>query len=139
MYRRNDQKSTPQGDQLTTTENVVQKLRVLTEGLESVSPLDNQNATSRRRRLLRVREGIASIATKLARPFCNCRLSTEVDIEHAEDFETAMNVPCPIHGPCRLGVLVIVSVYGPHPGQARLEYLIQEYDRRWRRWKEVQK
>ena len=133
----NEQKFTSEVDRLSTTETVIQKLRVLVEGVESLSPLGNQNAISRRRRLLRVSEGIARIATKLARPFCNCRFSTIVDIEHAEEFQAAMNVPCPIHGPGRLGLLVIVSVDDPYPGQTRLEDLIQEYDRRWRRWKEV--
>ena len=139
MFRRNDQESNSRVDELSISGNAVQKLRALARGLESVSPLDKQNATSRRRRLLKVREGIASITKQLARPYCNCRFSTEVDIEHTEKFETEMNVSCPIHGPGRLGVLMIILVDRPDPRKARLEQLIQEYDRRWRLWKAGQK
>jgi hypothetical protein len=136
MFRRNDRDPNSRVDQLSTTETAVQKLRALTQGPESVSPFDNQNAASRGRRLLRVREGIASIAKNLARPFCNCRFSTEVDIEHTDEFEAEMNVPCPIHGPCRLGVLIIISVQGSDTGRARREQLIQEYYRRYQLSKE---
>jgi hypothetical protein len=136
MFRRNDREPNSRVNQLSTAETAVRKLRALTQGLESVSPFDDQNAASRRRRLLRVREGIASITKKLARPFCNCRFSTEVDIEHTEEFEAKMNVPCPIHGPCRLGVLIIISVHGSDSGKARLGQLIQEYARRCQLWKE---
>jgi hypothetical protein len=135
MFHRNDQEPNLRVDQLSTAETVAQKLRALTQGLESISPFDTQNTASRRRRLLRVREGIASVAKMLARPFCNCRFSTEVDFEHTEEFEAEMNVPCPIHGPCRLGVLIIISVHGSD-GKARREQLIQEYYRRCQLWKE---
>src|ERR1700746_3077109 len=63
-------------------------------------------------------------------------LSLELFCMHTEEFEAEVNVPCPIHGPCRLGVLIIISVQGSDPGKARREQLIQEYYRRCHLWKE---
>jgi hypothetical protein len=120
----------------TVQRDTIQKLRALTQESESLSALHNQNTATPRRRLLNLSEEIASLVKDLARDFCNCRFSTEVSLGKIEDFEAEMEIQCPIHGPCRLGTLVVVSVHGFGPNKSRIEQLIQEYDRRCQLWKD---
>lgn len=127
--------SDARSDRLSTVQrDTIKKLRALTQESKSLSAFNNQKNATPRRRLLNLSEEIASVVMYLARDFCNCRFSTEVSVGKIEDFEAEMAIRCPIHGPCRLGTLVVVSVHGPHPNKSRLQQLIQEYDRRFQEW-----
>ena len=138
MLRRNDRYSEARIERLSAEQrDTIERLRALTQESESSLTLHNENtATSLRRRLLQIREEIASIVAKLGREFCNCRFSTEVSLERIEQFEAEMAIHCPIHGPRRLGTVVVISVAGSHPNRSRLEQLIREYDRRCQVWKD---
>lgn len=120
----------------TVQRDTIQKLLALTQESKSPSALNSQNSATPRLRLLNLSEEIASIVNYLARDFCNCRFSTEVSVGKIEDFEAEMKIQCPIHGPCRLGTIIVVSVHGFHPNKSRLEQLIKEYDRRCQLWKD---
>src|SRR6266576_909348 len=91
--------------------DTVTKLRSLLQKLDSESILGTYNATSRKRRLLKMRQEIARIARKQARSVCNCNLITAVTKWKLEDFEAELNDRCAIHGACRLGVIVSVGGY----------------------------
>jgi hypothetical protein len=85
-----------------------------------------------RQRLLKIRTEIIQIARNEARCLCNCEQITVAESWFWEEFETKMNVSCPIHGPCRLGEIVVFTGYPSDgdPRDRRLAELLREYDRR---------
>ena len=76
-----------------------------------------------------MQDEVTQIATKQARSLCNCEQITVAEGWACEEFEDKMNISCPIHGPCRLGVIVSFTVYGD-PSVLRLAELVREYRRR---------
>jgi hypothetical protein len=110
----------------------VEKLRSLIQGLESESIFANHTPRDRKRRLLRIREEITGITRREARSVCNCQQITVAESSCWEEFEAKMSIPCPIHGPCRLGIIVSVMGYPSNgdPRDQRLAELLREYRRR---------
>jgi|SRR5580704_15346953 hypothetical protein len=110
----------------------IAKWRSLLEGLESESVLGIQR-TSCKRRLMKMRDEITQIARDEARSLCNCQQITVAESRFWEEFEAKMNISCPIHGPCRLGLVVTVMGYSREgdPGDRRLAQLLREYRRRY--------
>jgi len=112
------------------SENVA-KLRSLIQGLESESILANHSPRDRKGRLLRIREEIARIIQKESRSVCNCQQITVAYSRFWEEFAAKMNIPCPIHGPSRLGVIVSFMGYpNNRPCDRRLAELVRQYQRR---------
>jgi hypothetical protein len=111
---------------------IIEKLRALAQGLECGSISNDQNATTRKKRLAAVRDDIARIVEKELRPFCICQQITVANSCELADFEAKMGIPCPVHGPCRLGIIVRVGCYlnDGDPRDRRLHELVQEYRRR---------
>jgi hypothetical protein len=110
----------------------VANLRSLIQGLESRSSFENHTPRDRKERLLKLREEITQIARRESRSVCNCQQITVAESWHWEEFAAKMNISCPIHGPCRLGIIVSVMGY-PSDGDPRdrqLAELLRDYHRR---------
>lgn len=110
----------------------IAKVRSLLEGLESESIFVNHTPRDRKQRLLKIREEISQIARNQTRSFCNCAQITPAESWFWEEFEAEMRISCPIHGPCRLGIIVPVMGYPSDgdPRDRRLAELLREYHRR---------
>ena len=110
----------------------VAKLRSLIQGQESESIFVNHTPRDRKERLLKIREEIIRITRKEARSLCNCQQITLAESWFWKEFEAKMNISCPIHGPCRLGIVVSVMGYPSDgdPRDRRLAELQREYHRR---------
>jgi hypothetical protein len=110
----------------------VAKLRSLLEGLESESIFVNRTPRDRKQRLLKIREEISQIARNQTRSLCNCAQITVAESWFWEEFEAKMRISCPIHGPCRLGIVVSFMGYPSDgdPRDRRLAELRREYHRR---------
>lgn len=109
----------------------VANLRSLIHGLESKSIFVNHTPRDRKERVLKIREEIARITRKEARALCNCQQITVAYSRFWEEFAAKMSIPCPIHGPCRLGVIVSFMGYpNNRPCDRRLAELLREYHRR---------
>jgi hypothetical protein len=110
----------------------VAKLRSLLQGLESESILVNRTPRDRKQRVLKIREEITLITRREARCVCNCQQITVAESWFWEEFEAKMSIPCPIHGPCRLGIIVSIMGYPSDgdPRDQRLAELMREYRRR---------
>ena len=110
----------------------VARLRALIQGLESESTFASHTPRDRKQRLQRIREEIREITWKEARSVCNCERITVAESWFWEEFAAKMNISWPIHGPCRLGIIVSVMGY-PSDGDPRdrlLVELMREYHRR---------
>jgi hypothetical protein len=79
-----------------------------------------------------MQDEITQIARKQARSLCNCEQITVAESWACEEFEDKMNISCPIHGPCRLGVIFSIGGYlsDGDPRDRRLAELVREYRRR---------
>jgi hypothetical protein len=110
----------------------VAKWRSLIEGLESETIFKSQTSRDRKRRLLKIREEITQIARNQVRFLCNCQQITVAQSWYWQEFEAKMKISCPIHGPCRLGMIVPFMGYASDrdPRDRRLAELLREYDRR---------
>jgi hypothetical protein len=119
-------------NQIISENETVAKLRSLIQELESESILANHTPRNRKRRLLRIREEITRITRRESRSVCNCQKITVCESQLWEEFEAKMSIPCPIHGPCRLGIIVSIMGYPSNgdPGDQRLAELLREYRRR---------
>ena len=108
----------------------LQKLKAVAQALECASRNDDPATT--KKRLAAMRDGIARIVKKELRPFCICEQITVVDKCKLANFEAKMAIPCPVHGPCRLGVIVAIRGYPDEgdPRDHRLHELVREYRRR---------
>ena len=84
---------------ISTFEN----LRAIAEALEFEFDLYKQKATARKKRAVRVLDGLLKIVKRELKPFCNCRQITVVNKAELQQFAEEMAVSCPIHGPNRLG------------------------------------
>jgi hypothetical protein len=75
---------------------------------------------------------ITQMARKQARSLCNCEQITVAQGCACDEFEDKMNISCPIHGPCRLGIIVPFMGYPSDgdPRDLRLAELLREYRRR---------
>ncbi len=108
----------------------VATLRSLIQSLESNSIFVNHDPRDHKQRFLKMREEISRIARKEARFFCNCEQLTPAIAWQWEEFAAKMEISCPIHGPCRLGVVVpFLNDPGTDEDQ-RLFELLREYHRR---------
>ena len=96
------------------------------------SILVNRTPRNRKQRVLKIREEITRITWREARSVCNCQQITMAESWFWEKFEAKMSIPCPIHGPCRLGIIVSVMGYPSDgdPRDQRLAELLREYRRR---------
>lgn len=108
----------------------VANLRSLIQSLESNSIPENHNPRDHKQRFLKMREEISRIARKEARLFCNCEQITVAESWRWEEFAAKMNTSCPIHGPCRLGVVVSFMGDPRDDDDRRLVELLRDYDRR---------
>jgi len=109
----------------------VANLRYLIRGLESRSIFLNHTPRDRKKRLLKIREELTRITQKEARFLCNCQQITVAFSRFWEEFAAKMNIPCPIHGPCRLGIIVSFGDYPEDaPNNRRLDELVRDYRRR---------
>lgn len=108
---------------------IVAKLRSLIQGSEST--FANHTPRDRKQRLQKIGEEITRITRKEARSLCNCQQITVAYSRFWEEFAAKMSIPCPIHGPCRLGVIVSFMGYpNNRPCDRRLAELLREYHRR---------
>ena len=101
----------------------------LLRGLESKSPLELRNSTSRKQDVLAMRAEIARLVKKQAGRFCTCQAIT-VALD-PEEFQAKIDNPCPIHGRYRLGVIVTLTGYpcdGDDPRDRRIAELLREYE-----------
>lgn len=87
--------------------------------------------------LAKLSEQVSKLAIKESLWLCNCELITVVESWHCEEFAAKMQVICPVHGPARLGVIVMVTGMPdePDPMDKKLAGLLREYDRRCADWK----
>jgi len=87
-------------------------------------------------RLAKLSEEVTKIAIKESRRFCNCELITVVDSWHCKDFAAKLEVTCPIHGPCRLGIIVSVTGLPDErdPRDRELAGLLRAYDLKCAAW-----
>jgi hypothetical protein len=110
----------------------VANLRSLIQGSGSKLIFVNRTARDRKKRLLKLQEEIAQIARRQSRSICNCQQYTVAKSWFWEEFEAKMNIPCPIHGPCRLGIIVSFTGYPSEgdPRDRRLVELLRAYRRR---------
>lgn len=110
----------------------VAKLHYLIRGQASESIPVNRTPRGRKQRLLKIREEITRITRKEARFVCNCQQITVAESWFWEEFEAKMSIPCPIHGPCRLGIVVPFMGFPSNgdPRNQRLAALLREYCRR---------
>jgi hypothetical protein len=116
----------------------VAKWRSLLQGLDAKSSFVNHTTRDRKQSLLKMREEIAKIARREVRFLCNCAQITVAESWFWEKFAAEMNIPCPIHGPCRLGIILTVMGYpgDGDPHDRRLEELLREYSRRCATYRE---
>jgi hypothetical protein len=110
----------------------VAKWRSLIQGLGSEAIFVNHTPRDRKQRLLKIREEISQIARNQTRSLCNCAQITVAESWFWEEFEAKMRISCPIHGPCRLGIVVPFMGYASDgdPRDRRLAELLREYHRR---------
>jgi hypothetical protein len=109
-----------------------EKLRAIIHALERETARCKQSARARKKRLELALHELTKIAKKELRPFCCCEQITVVTNYELDAFEAKMAIACPVHGLCRLGILVTI---GAHPSERdprdrRLEELVKEYQRR---------
>jgi hypothetical protein len=118
------------GSSVPVSETVA-NLRSLIQGLESKSIFVNHTPRGRKERVLKIREEIARITRKEARSLCNCQQITVAFSRFWQEFAAKMNISCPIHGPCRLGIIVSFRGYPKDaPSNRRLDELVRDYRRR---------
>ena len=112
--------------------STVEEFGSLLQALESEPISGSRNTANRKKRVLKVQEELRSIAGEQSRKFCNCQWVTIAESWHWEEFAAKMEIACPIHGPCRLGVLVKVGGYlsDGDPCDKKLAELVNEYNRR---------
>ena len=85
---------------------------------------------TREQRTLQLEAGVERILYEEARKFCVCRSLTVWNANAPEEFEAAMNVPCPIHGQRRLGAKIIIGSIPKRASDLRMSELLREYSRR---------
>lgn len=115
--------------QMTTqklSEQQQQQLRTLIQEFESIPPVRNDNAATRKKIMLRMNEEISDIFHKVIRPYCNCRQITTIVSECSELFAAMMRIPCPVHGLRDLGIIVRAAGDGD-PSERALDDLLREY------------
>lgn len=98
--------------------------------MTSVSKSQHGTPKTRAQRLLQLQESVDCMLHEEARKFCVCRSLTVCLGRAPEEFEAAMNLPCPIHGQRRLGAKVIFTRIPPSASDLRLLELIREYNGR---------
>lgn len=105
----------------------LEKLKMAVQVLSCVCQEDN--IAARKQRLRKVRDELSKIASKALQPYCNCQLTTLVTSSNIEEFSAKMAIPCPVHGPCRLGIIFAVGRHlsAGHPSDRRLHELVREY------------
>ena len=121
--RKTKQSKHPEGE-------TVANLRSLIQGSGSKLIFVNRTARDRKKRLLELQEEIGQIARRLSRSICNCQQITVAESWFWEEFEAKMKIPCPIHGPCRLGIIVSFMGHSRKARDRRLIELLREYRRR---------
>jgi hypothetical protein len=110
----------------------VKKLCSILDALEYEAISCKQNERGRKKRTAVIIHHLMKIVNKELRPFCNCQQITVVNKAEVDEFAAKMAIPCPIHGPMRLGIIVTVGGY-PSEGDPRdrqLDELVKEYQRR---------
>jgi hypothetical protein len=133
MLRRTSQHTGRRTEQSDHSDSeTVAKWRSLIDEFESESIFVNRTPRHRRQHLLKIREEIRLIARNEARFLCNCQQITVAESWFWKKFEAKMNISCPVHGPCRLGIVVSVMGYPSDgdPCDRRLAELLREYHRR---------
>lgn len=86
--------------------------------------------------LAKLRQEVSRIAIKESAWLCNCESITVVESWRCEEFAAKMQILCPIHGPGRLGVIVVVTGMPEDcdPMDKKLAGLLREYDRKCAAW-----